>query len=1024
MKQIVTFLFILLIAKITFGQGTVRGKLTDNNGESLIGARVVLKNNPAIGTITDFDGNYSIKIADSISQTLVYSYISFVSREEIVRVKNGEVVIKNIELSSNSTAIQEVVIEGRAVKAKESYMERRKINASTTLDFISSETMKKTGDANVTSAVARVSGVSTSGAFITVRGIGDRYVKTMINGSRIPTLDPFTNNIKLDIFPASLVDNVLISKTASPDVPADWAGAYLSIETKDYPEKLAVNIETTIGYNTQSTFNEVVSSNRSKTDWLGYDNGVRNYNHNQFVKVNREPSSYDVLVENGLSNFYNELGVTKKTPFNDAYFKLGLVQLGLLEKGLFNDENAYNAAKVKFELGNYRDKAFRSINADAVSAGQAFSNNWNTTNRLAPLNFTQNFSFGNQTKLFGRELGFIVGFRYGSTTQYDPNASANRTQFIVNPNGSTNDTLRVDTRILQKVSKENRAISGLVNLAYKLNSNNSVSLLFMPNFNGENNVRDALDTAERANGNGTNLIIKNQFYEQRRQLVYQFKSEHYLSGPKIKMEFNASYTAGKSSAPDFKNLIFAHTLPDNTYQIGGTYTRERFYRYLDESILDTRFFAEMPISSNPDLLRKVKVGASYIENTRDYSQYNYIVETFGDDDFILGNGANLPNIDDYFGPSKYQINTVNLPDRVKTFVKHTYANQGEEEDLPGNFTVGNSKITSGFAMLDYTIFTPLRMAGGLRMEQSNLYTDVKLYDSLGTAENDPRRIAKLANITNLNFLPSINVIYKLKKDELAPVNLRFNYSKTLARPSLREISPLIVFDYEFQANVKGNPQLKQVTIDNYDFRIESYFKNGDNVSLSLFHKNFKNHIEIGLVGSGLTAEFSWQNADKSTVSGIELEGRKRIYKGLEFRANVTFVKSETNVLDVFDTLKLISRAMLGQSPYVFNGILSYAFDSIGLNCALSYNVQGPRLVLISASGTAPNIFEVPRHLFDFKVSKTLGKHFAASLTIRDILNSPIRRQYDKKYKTLENKTVDFDKFRYGTTFQLSIAYRL
>ncbi|HOO09492.1 MAG TPA: TonB-dependent receptor plug domain-containing protein, partial [Cyclobacteriaceae bacterium] len=78
-----------------------------------------------------------------------------------------------------------------------------------------SELIKKTGDANVTAAIARVSGVSTNGSFITVRGIGDRYIKTMINGMRIPTLDPFTNNIKLDIFPSSLVDNIIITKTAS-----------------------------------------------------------------------------------------------------------------------------------------------------------------------------------------------------------------------------------------------------------------------------------------------------------------------------------------------------------------------------------------------------------------------------------------------------------------------------------------------------------------------------------------------------------------------------------------------------------------------------------------------------------------------------------------------------------------------------------------------------------------------------------------------------------------------------------------
>jgi hypothetical protein len=353
---IIIFLFYFSSFSIIFSQGTVRGKISDNNGESLIGARVILKDKPSVGTVTDFDGNYTIKIADSLPHTLVFSYISFLSKEETLNpLSKGEIFIKNIELSSNATSIQEVVIEGRAVKAKESYMERRKINASTTIDFISSETMKKTGDATATAAVARVSGVSTSGAFITVRGIGDRYVKTMINGARIPTLDPFTNNIKLDIFPSSLIDNILISKTASPDVPGDWAGAYISIETKDYPEKLAVNIETTIGYNAQTTFKDVVSSERSKTDWLGYDNGLRNYDHDKFTRVNTSPSNYEVLVANGLQNFYNQLGVTKTTPFTETYFKLGLIELGLLEKGLVNDASAVSAAKSKFESGDYRD---------------------------------------------------------------------------------------------------------------------------------------------------------------------------------------------------------------------------------------------------------------------------------------------------------------------------------------------------------------------------------------------------------------------------------------------------------------------------------------------------------------------------------------------------------------------------------------------------------------------------------------------------------------------------------------------
>jgi outer membrane receptor protein involved in Fe transport len=315
------------------------------------------------------------------------------------------------------------------------------------------------------------------------------------------------------------------------------------------------------------------------------------------------------------------------------------------------------------------------------------------------------------------------------------------------------------------------------------------------------------------------------------------------------------------------------------------------------------------------------------------------------------------------------------------------------------------------------------------LEDSKLFADVKLFDSLGykTKEVEPRRTVDASIINRTDLLPSINIIYKLKQDELAPVNLRFNYSKTLARPSLREISPFVNFDYEFQANVRGNPDLKPVKIDNFDFRIESYFKSGDNISLSFFYKKFINHIENTFLDNAAPAIYEWVNALKSEVSGIELEGRKKIIKGLEFRSNLTFVHSKTSIVRyaIGNTpLDTISRAMFGQAPYVINGILSYSLDSIGMNMTLSYNVQGPRLSISSVNKDIPSVFELPRHLLDFKVSKNFGKHFAASISVKDILNAPIRRQYDKKFKTKDGNAVDFDKYRYGTNYQLSLTYRL
>jgi outer membrane receptor protein involved in Fe transport len=195
--------------------------------------------------------------------------------------------------------------------------------------------------------------------------------------------------------------------------------------------------------------------------------------------------------------------------------------------------------------------------------------------------------------------------------------------------------------------------------------------------------------------------------------------------------------------------------------------------------------------------------------------------------------------------------------------------------------------------------------------------------------------------------------------------------------------------------------------------------------LSLFYKDFKNHIELIKTPQG----FTWQNAEKSEVKGLELEGRKKLFRDFEFRANVTLASSNTgfvqNFLFVKDGIKsytpidTISRQMFGQAPYVLNGLLTYTNDSIGFSVGIGYNVQGPRLVLVSTDLT-PNVFEMPRHLVDIKISKDLGKYFVVSFNIKDLLNSPVRRAY--KYP--EGYTLDFDRFQFGTNYILSFAYKL
>jgi outer membrane receptor protein involved in Fe transport len=357
-------------------------------------------------------------------------------------------------------------------------------------------------------------------------------------------------------------------------------------------------------------------------------------------------------------------------------------------------------------------------------------------------------------------------------------------------------------------------------------------------------------------------------------------------------------------------------------------------------------------------------------------------------------------------------------------------------------------------MSDYAINKKLRVSGGVRIEKADFYTDVVLFDSLNYAPDDVRRIydnslpvANPGELNELSVLPSLNVIYKLKEKDGAPTNIRLNYSSSVARPSIRELSDIAVFDYEFRQAVVGNSDLKMVNINNYDIRYEKYYPSGNDLSASMFFKTFKNHIE--LVNSNF---ITWQNVDFSTVVGAEFEGKRKLTKKFEGRTNITFVKSATEVVQStiyvsngiknFAPIDTVKRTMFGQAPYIFNAILTYNEDSLGLSVSLSYNVQGPRLVLSVGQTDVPDIFELPRNTIDLKVSKKLGEHFIVSLTGRDLLNAPIARAYnysDGSYQSglgnSINKLFDspifrkdwnqsYDKFRFGSSFQVGVSYKI
>jgi hypothetical protein len=1021
MLRIGFFLCCLLTAGFSFAQGTVRGKVVDPSGEVVIGAKVMLTDTSGFIGKTDMDGNYSIKVPDAKPHAFRITLLGYDTLKTTISVANNQVLVEDFILKEREK-IQETkstTVTRKVTKANDYYMERVKVSSPVSIDYISSETMKKTGDANVTNAVARVSGVSTNGGMITVRGIGDRYIRTNFNGSRIPTLDPLTNNIKLDIFPTALIDNIIISKTQAPDLPGDWAGAYISVETKDYPDKLMVNVESQFGYNVQSTFKDFVTSDRSGTDWLGFDNGFRGFNEGvNFAKPNLNPSNYQSMVALGLGDFYANLGVTgwqDASNENQTYMALGMVELGLLNPSQVNDPAAILAALTTFN-STLRPQAWAQINPNGTSYNNGFSNSWNTTTRKAPINFTQNFSIGNQTTFLGKPLGYIFGFRYGNSVRFDPNGISQR----IGPEQLGYGVLFTDDAL---VSREINSWSMLLNLAYKINDNNKFSILLMPNFSGTNDV-GSFQTQPLGEPLEEISFRKNIFYENRQQKIYQYASQHYLPKSKIKIEANISYTDGASNVPDFKlteYIGFSQNYQITGYQFSpnaGDGIR-RYFRYLDENLFDSRLSFELPLASDSlKLIRKLKFGGAYQNSDRNSKMEEY---------FLMAGNASPSTLQNEDLNLFLDTNQMLMQDGVLGYYY-------DPRNWDWNHTIGTNAITAAYGLLDFEFNKIIRFNGGLRAEHVALFSDVYKYHVLGYERNDGRRVSvpgyPIINpgiLDEWSFLPSGSMIFKFQSEKKTITNLRMNYSKSVARPNIREMNDAAVYDNEFRTLIYGNSNLKLTNITNYDLRYESYFANKDNFSVSVFYKTFLNHIEMGFGSSGIT----WDNNENSYVAGLEFEVGKNIGKHLEFRSNVTVVKSQSqfvrkdfiilnnNQIEYFP-VDTVVRTMFGQAPYIVNGILSYNSDSLGLTATISYNVQGPRLVIAGILKGFANVYEMPRHTLDFKLSKNLGKYYAMSLTVRDILNAPVRRAY----QLADGSYIDFDNFRYGTTFQFGFSYKI
>ena len=320
-------LFVFSISSIQSAKaqetGFIRGNVIDGDeGVPLYGATVRIKELPGVGTISDFDGNYSISLAPGF-YTVEVSFVSFQAQVFTdVEVKAKETTIIDVVLETKTTAVVEIIYDTRRQDSDVSILLERK-NAPVVSDGLSAQSFRKVGDSDLSGAMKRVTGVTIQGGKnVFVRGLGDRYTITTLNGMMIPGLDPDGNAVQMDIFPTAVLENVSVYKTFSPNLYGDFTGGMVDVVTKKFPDFKTTQIGFGLGFTPGMTFNNnFILYKRGRFDWAGFDDGSRGLNFNPRAKIPDEVMA-DPYLEDVTRSFNSQLGAISRTALPNGSFSI------------------------------------------------------------------------------------------------------------------------------------------------------------------------------------------------------------------------------------------------------------------------------------------------------------------------------------------------------------------------------------------------------------------------------------------------------------------------------------------------------------------------------------------------------------------------------------------------------------------------------------------------------------------------------------------------------------------------------
>ncbi len=648
--------------------------------------------------------------------------------------------------------------------------------------------------------------------------------------------------------------------------------------------------------------------------------------------------SYGLSVQSnatGKSIPLSSLGRRDWLGFDDGARALpaGIPNNKIVRRGIYTPEVGYGPDEIT-AFGKLLGNQWRPVNADGAP-GQ----NWGMV-------------FGNRFGKFGIVASAMQSYK-------ETYVDEQRAFYRVGDSASDLEAVS-DYRI--QTGTQKAQIGGVVNLAYQFSTNHRLSFENFYSHSGK-------DEGRTFQGPNTENLF--YYYNNRLQFIEEGLLSNAVSGEHFfrnlgnsRIDWRASYANANRDEPDLRETLY-----QQPFLSGSTNPNPAVAPVLaDESQSGFRLFNNLDdkttdVAVNWSLFQaagsrptQYKFGVNYVDRQRDFESRRFRFIPI----VLTKDGA--PAISQALTPEELYA-TANIGTAFRF----------NEETRPVDAYAGDQQTTSAYGMVDIALSGRTRINGGVRVEKFEQTVDT--FDPFGL-------FVRTISATNQNtdVFPAVNLVQSFAGNQ----NIRLSYSSTVNRPEFRELAAFEFTDIVGSRATRGNPDLKRATIQNVDARWELFPGGRSIVATSVFYKRFDQPIERVVI-AGAQPITTFQNSDKASNFGVEVEAAYELGAGLFVNANYTFVDSKITLLPEQRTVQTsLERPLAGQSKNLFNLTAEYARR--GFSARMLFNYFGDRISDVG-SNQAPDILEQGRETVDVVVQQKFGSRFNLRLNAENLTDA-------------------------------------